>query len=173
MAEVTNGRGLCWLDKSSELSQIDEIRLNGLAIIQFVVTAGRCHEKLPLPTDRYVGNRVRMRRLMLGLSQTELATAVGVTFQQVQKYEKGKNRISASRLQQSSKVLNVPIPFFFEHQRKNGKTSEVVVGAPNQIDALLATRSGLALVRAFTQIKNSKLRRTIFSMVEEVAGRGD
>jgi len=130
-------------------------------------------KKLALPTDQYVGNRVRMRRLMLGLSQTELATAVGVTFQQVKKYEKGSNRISASRLQQMSKVLNVPIPFFFEHQRKNGKSSEAVVGAPNQIDALLATRSGLALVRAFTQIKEPKLRRTIVSMVEEVAGRGD
>ena len=67
-------------------------------------------KKLPLPTDQHVGNRARMRRLMLGLSQTELATAVGVTFQQVQKYEKGTNRISASRLQQMSKVLNVPIP---------------------------------------------------------------
>lgn len=67
----------------------------------------------------------------------------------------------------------MPIPFFFEHQRKNGKSSEAVVGAPNQIDALLATRSGLALVRAFTQIKEPKLRRTIVSMVEEVAGRGD
>lgn len=114
-----------------------------------------------------------MRRLMLGLSQTELATAVGVTFQQVQKYEKEKNRISASRLQQMSKVLKVPIVFFFEHQRKNGKASKVVVNAPNQIDALLATRSGLALVRAFTQIKEPKLRRTIVNMVEEVAGRGD
>jgi transcriptional regulator with XRE-family HTH domain len=130
-------------------------------------------KKLPLPTDQHVGNRARMRRLMLGLSQTELATAVGVTFQQVQKYEKGKNRISASRLQQMSKVLKVPIVFFFEHQRKNGKASEVVVNAPNQIDALLATRSGLALVRAFTQIKEPKLRRTIVNMVEEVAGRGD
>lgn len=73
------------------------------------------------------------------------------------KYEKGKNRISASRLQQMSKVLRVPIAFFFEHQRNNGKASEVVVNAPNQIDALLATRDGLALVRAFTWIKERKL----------------
>ena len=81
--------------------------------------------------------------------------------------------IRSSRLQQMSKVLNVPIPFFFEHQRKNGRTSGVVVSVPNQIEALLATRSGLALVRAFTKIKESKLRRAIVSMVEEVAGRGD
>ena len=69
---------------------------------------------LPDPTDTHVGARVRMRRLMLDISQTDLAAAVGVTFQQVQKYEKGKNRISASRLQQISSVLQVPISFFFE-----------------------------------------------------------
>ena len=66
-------------------------------------------KKLPLPTDRYVGNRVRMRRLMLGLSQTELATAVGVTFQQVQKYEKGKNRISARACSALIKLRGIPL----------------------------------------------------------------
>lgn len=70
--------------------------------------------KSPEPTDKHVGTRVRMRRLMLDLSQTALADALGLTFQQVQKYEKGKNRISASRLQRISDVLQVPIPFFFE-----------------------------------------------------------
>ncbi len=71
-------------------------------------------QKSPNPVDMYVDNRVRMRRLMLDLSQTRLADALGVTFQQVQKYEKGVNRISASRLQQMSQTLQVPIPFFFE-----------------------------------------------------------
>jgi transcriptional regulator with XRE-family HTH domain len=69
-------------------------------------------KELPDPTDTHVGNRVRMRRMMLGMSQADLANAVGVTFQQVQKYENGKNRVSASRLQQMSTVLQVPIPFF-------------------------------------------------------------
>src|SRR5271170_7902885 len=66
------------------------------------------------PTDKHVGARVRMRRLMLDMSQTKLADALGVTFQQVQKYEKGANRIGASRLQHISQILQVPVPFFFE-----------------------------------------------------------
>jgi transcriptional regulator with XRE-family HTH domain len=66
------------------------------------------------PTDRHVGSRVRMRLLMLDMSQTDLADALGLTFQQVQKYEKGSNRISASRLQHISQILQVPVPFFFE-----------------------------------------------------------
>ena len=66
------------------------------------------------PIDKHVGNRVRMRRLMLDMSQTALGDAVGVSFQQVQKYEKGTNRISASRLHHMAKVLQVPVPFFFE-----------------------------------------------------------
>jgi DNA-binding XRE family transcriptional regulator len=65
------------------------------------------------PTDKYVGSRVRMRRLMLDMSQTDIANALGLTFQQVQKYEKRSNRISASRLQQISQILQVPVPFFF------------------------------------------------------------
>ena len=70
--------------------------------------------KKPNPTDRYVGARVRMRRLMLGMSQTALGNSLGVTFQQVQKYEKGANRIGASRLQQIGAALQVPVSFFFE-----------------------------------------------------------
>src|SRR6516162_6776863 len=66
------------------------------------------------PTDKYVGSRLRMRRLMLDMSQTNIADALGLTFQQVQKYEKGSNRISASRLQHLSQILQVPVPFFFE-----------------------------------------------------------
>src|SRR4051794_2078083 len=66
------------------------------------------------PTDKYVGSRLRIRRLMLDMSQTEIADALGLTFQQVQKYEKGSNRISASRLQHLSQILHVPVSFFFE-----------------------------------------------------------
>jgi transcriptional regulator with XRE-family HTH domain len=66
------------------------------------------------PVDKHVGSRVRMRRKMLNMSQGELADALGVTFQQVQKYEKGSNRISASRLQEAARILQVPVPFFFE-----------------------------------------------------------
>src|ERR1700680_2298696 len=70
--------------------------------------------KTPNPTDKYVGARIRMRRLMLGMSQTALAQGLGLTFQQIQKYEKGVNRIGASRLQQIAHILRVPVEFFFE-----------------------------------------------------------
>ena len=71
-------------------------------------------KKAPNPTDKHVGSRVRMRRMMLGMSQEKLGDALGLTFQQVQKYEKGTNRIGASRLQQISHILQVPVSFFFE-----------------------------------------------------------
>jgi len=71
-------------------------------------------KKPPSPVDKYVGSRVRMRRKMLGMSQEKLADGLGLTFQQVQKYEKGANRIGASRLQQISHILQIPVPFFFE-----------------------------------------------------------
>ena len=78
--------------------------------------------KSPNPTDKYVGSRVRMRRLMLHMSQTDLADQLGVTFQQVQKYEKGSNRISASRLQAMCHILQVPVPYFFEALRRSRAT---------------------------------------------------
>jgi transcriptional regulator with XRE-family HTH domain len=80
-------------------------------------------KKAPNPTDKHVGSRVRMRRMMLGMSQEKLGDALGLTFQQVQKYEKGTNRIGASRLQQISHILQVPVAFFFE-----GAPSAQVVG---------------------------------------------
>ena len=70
--------------------------------------------KAPNPVDRYVGSRVRMRRIMLGMSQEKLGVALGLTFQQVQKYEKGTNRVGASRIQQISEILRVPVSFLFE-----------------------------------------------------------
>src|ERR1700754_4961781 len=74
-------------------------------------------KKAPNPTDKHVGSRVRMRRMMLGMSQEKLGDALGLTFQQVQKYEKGANRIGASRLQQIAQILQVPVSFFFEGAR--------------------------------------------------------
>jgi transcriptional regulator with XRE-family HTH domain len=70
--------------------------------------------KIPNPIDKHVGARVRMRRVLVGLSQEKLGDALGITFQQIQKYEKGTNRIGASRLQEASKILGVPVNFFFE-----------------------------------------------------------
>jgi transcriptional regulator with XRE-family HTH domain len=130
---------------------------------------------LPDPTDTHVGNRVRMRRLMLGMSQAELADAIGVTFQQVQKYEKGMNRVSASRLQQVAQVLQVPIPFFFEGLPAPKNTSKQITGAPSPAYAfdLLATSDGLSLVKFFTQIEDPTLRRRVVHLVEAIAGDGN
>ena len=129
-------------------------------------------KETPDPTDTHVGNRVRMRRMMLGMSQTNLASAVGVTFQQVQKYEKGTNRVSASRLQQMSRVLQVAIPFFFEGLpgtpgRSKGKHDEPY---GSDILQLFTTSDGLNLARAYMQIKDRKLRLPILHLVEELAG---
>jgi len=107
---------------------------------------------------------VRMRRLMLDMSQTDLAGALRLTFQQVQKYEKGTNRVSASRLQQISQILRVPIPFFFE-----GADASPEFGSPDYLNDFLATSDGLALVKAFMRIKDARLRRAIVHLVEDCA----
>ena len=126
----------------------------------------------PNPTDKHVGNRVRMRRLMLNFSQTRLADALGMTYQQVQKYEAGANRISASRLQQISQFLQVPIPFFFEGLPNPTKGSKKTSDAPSPtyVTDFLATSDGLSLTKAFMQIKETDLRRCIVHLVEQVAG---
>jgi transcriptional regulator with XRE-family HTH domain len=127
--------------------------------------------KLPNPTDKHVGGRVRMRRIMLGISQEKLGDALGITFQQVQKYEKGTNRISASRLQHISHVLQVPIPFFFEGLPSGSGKANKLPDAPfpSYVSDFLATSDGLSLTRAYTQITNQKLRRSIVHLVEGLA----
>lgn len=123
--------------------------------------------KSPDPTDKYVGSRVRMRRLMLKMSQSALGERLGLTFQQIQKYEKGTNRISASRLQQISRILEAPVPFFFEAARaggaKNPKTS------PDYVSEFLSTADGLALTGAFMRISDPAVRRAIVRLVEVIA----
>jgi transcriptional regulator with XRE-family HTH domain len=125
------------------------------------------------PIDKHVGNRVRMRRLMLDMSLGELADALGLTFQQVQKYEKSTNRISASRLQQISSILRAPIPFFFEGVPRAARIpvndEEVSAESPQYINDFLATTDGLNLVKAFSRIQNRKLRSAIVQLVEQVA----
>ena len=123
------------------------------------------------PIDRHVGSRVRMRRMMIGMSQERLGDALGLTFQQVQKYEKGTNRIGASRLQQIAEILQVPVSYFFEgapgQTSRSGGMGEAA--SPTYVSDFLATSDGLALSRAFVQIKNSKLRRKIVDLVESIA----
>ncbi len=129
-------------------------------------------KKSPNPTDKHVGSRVRMRRMMLGMSQEKLGDSLGLTFQQVQKYEKGTNRIGASRLQQISNILQVPVSFFFEGAPNNGPDHSGFdeAPAPAYVSDFLATSDGLALTRSFMRIKDSKLRRRIVDLVEQIAG---
>jgi transcriptional regulator with XRE-family HTH domain len=133
---------------------------------------GKMVKKVPNPIDKHVGSRVRMRRMMLGMSQEKLGDALDLTFQQVQKYEKGTNRIGAGRLQHISQVLQVPVAFFFEgapHQPGQPKGLGEAP-SPAYVSDFLATSEGLALVKAFTRIKEPKLRRRIVDLVAEIAG---
>ncbi|MGA7184030.1 MAG: helix-turn-helix domain-containing protein [Pseudolabrys sp.] len=127
--------------------------------------------KTPNPTDTYVGSRVRMRRLMLEMSQKKLGEKLRLTFQQVQKYEKGTNRIGASRLQHISQILKVPVSFFFDgalgKQADDGSSKAPVA---DYVSDFLSSSDGLALTKAFTNIKDSKLRRRVVDLVEEIAG---
>src|ERR1700722_17967100 len=112
--------------------------------------------KTPNPTDKYVGSRVRMRRLMLGMSQDKLADPLGLPFQKVQKYEKGTTRISASRLQALSQILDPPVHFFFEGGPQSAKGGQPLGDAPSSacVTDFLTTADGLALVKAFVRIKD-------------------
>jgi transcriptional regulator with XRE-family HTH domain len=132
-------------------------------------------KKAPNPIDKHVGSRVRMRRMMLSMSQEKLGDALGLTFQQVQKYEKGTNRIGASRLQQISLILQVPVAFFFEGAPNVPGQPEGLREAPSPayVSDFLATSEGLALTKAFTRIKEPKLRRRIVDLVEQIAGDDD
>lgn len=131
-------------------------------------------KKAPNPIDKHVGSRVRMRRMMLGMSQEKLGDALGLTFQQVQKYEKGTNRIGASRLQQISNILQVQVAFFFEGAPTMPSATPTdaftEAASPAYISDFLATSDGLALTKAFMRIADSKLRRRIVDLVEQIAG---
>jgi transcriptional regulator with XRE-family HTH domain len=129
-------------------------------------------KKDPNPTDIHVGRRVRMRRKMLAMSQEKLGAALGLTFQQVQKYENGKNRIEASRLQQISHILQVPVAFFFEGA-PNASAPHGSIGSAlsvSQIDEFISDSDGLRLIRAFMRIDNAAVRRRIVKLAEEIAG---
>ena len=111
-----------------------------------------------------------MRRLMLRMSQMALGDAVGLAFQQIQKYELGSNRISSSRLQQFSNIVQVQVPFFFEGA-PNAAAGEL--GSPVAVSEFLATSHGLSLARSFAKIESSKVRRQIIELIEGVASIED
>jgi transcriptional regulator with XRE-family HTH domain len=126
------------------------------------------------PVDAHIGQKIRTRRNLLGLSQTELADAAGISFQQIQKYEKGVNRVGASRLQQFSDALGVPPSYFFEGAPTVGKKHP----APKEgelsedtIVSFLGTREGAALVRAFMAIKQKSIRQNAIAFLETLEGK--
>ena len=120
--------------------------------------------------DAHVGSRVRMRRMMLGMSQEKLGDALGLTFQQVQKYEKGTNRMGASRLQQAADILGVAVPFFFEGAVGGTYKPDGSAPSPAYIDDFVTTSDGLRLMKAFMRISKPAIRHYIVALVKEIAG---
>src|ERR1700716_198448 len=108
--------------------------------------------KVPNPIDKHVGSRLRMRRMMLGMSQEKLGDAFGLTFQQVQKYEKGTNRMGASRLQQAADILGVTVPVFFEGGTDGPFMSDGRAPSPAYINEFVTSYDGLRLAKAFMRI---------------------
>jgi transcriptional regulator with XRE-family HTH domain len=136
-------------------------------------------KKTPNAIDRHVGTRLRMRRVLMGMSQEKLGEHLGVTFQQVQKYEKGMNRMGASRLQNASRALEVPVEFFFRDapQFDTGQPAPTAAGSAdgrsadgNFVVDFLSSNEGIELNQAFVRIKDRKLRRRIVELVRAAAG---
>ena len=126
----------------------------------------------PHPIDIHVGSRLRLRRLAVGLSQERLAKSIGITFQQIQKYERGTNRIVASRLHDLARVLNVPVGYFFSEMDESElpdsaptAREEAVVMSPD----LMAEKETLDLIRCYYNIPNPRIRKRVFDLVKSVS----
>lgn len=129
----------------------------------------------PNPIDAHVGTRVRLRRMLLGMSQEKLGEHLGLTFQQVQKYEKGVNRIGASRLFDLARVLGVPVQFFYDEAPADIIEGALAPGfaeqpAESYVVEFLSTREGLELNKAFVKITDPKVRRSIVELVRSLGG---
>lgn len=127
------------------------------------------------PIDVHVGTRVRMRRMLLSMSQEKLGELLGLTFQQVQKYEKGVNRIGASRLYELSKVLSVNVEYFFEEMDASLEDCAASAGASsgteiNYVSDVLSSRDGLEMAKAFSRISDPRQRRAIVDLIKSIAG---
>ncbi len=133
-------------------------------------------KKSPNPIDVHVGARVRLRRMMLGMSQEKLGEHLGITFQQIQKYEKGTNCIGASRMQAIARVLSVPVAFFFEDAPGSTPVAGDQAfgsGSENHVVDFLSSSEGLSLNKAFIRIKDAKQRRKVVELVKALAGDED
>lgn len=131
---------------------------------------------VPRPVDVHVGSRLRLRRTLLGLSQGKLGEAVGLTFQQIQKYERGANRVGASRLFEFSRILDVTISYFFEDMGKDDKSS----AAPGLSDqpqvavdpGSMSRRETLELVRAYYRIEDPGVRKRVYDLIKSISKTG-
>ena len=132
---------------------------------------------MPNPVDVHVGNRIRMRRMLAGMSQEKLGERLGLTFQQVQKYEKGTNRVSASRLFHVAQVLGVPVQYFYEDLPVGADSASPEgfgeSGEQAVITNFLNSSEGLQLNRAFHQITDTDVRRRVVDLVKSIAGGQD
>ncbi|MHA6287824.1 helix-turn-helix domain-containing protein [Maricaulis sp. CAU 1757] len=128
----------------------------------------------PNPIDVHVGARVRLRRQLLKMSQEKLGDELGVTFQQVQKYERGANRVGASRLYRMSRVLDVPVQFFFEGLGEKSASTGMAEGdqTPVVYD-FIQSSDGVALAEAFSRIKEAKVRRRVLELVRTLASEAE
>ncbi|MFC3071632.1 helix-turn-helix domain-containing protein [Shinella pollutisoli] len=134
------------------------------------------NKKKPNPIDIHVGSRIRLRRTMLGMSQEKLGESLGITFQQIQKYEKGTNRVGASRLQNISSILNVPVSFFFEDapgDRADVQSGLAEASSSNYVVDFLSSSEGLQLNRAFVKITDPKVRRKLVDLVKALAAEAE
>ena len=134
------------------------------------------NKKKPNPIDIHVGSRIRLRRNMLGMSQEKLGEGLGITFQQIQKYEKGTNRVGASRLQAISAVLGVPVSFFFEDApgQKAGNASGLAEdNSTSYVVDFLNSAEGLQLNRSFVKITDGKVRKKIIDLVKALSADSD
>lgn len=150
--------------------------------MKLVEAKAKKRSESPDPVDLHVGARLRLRRNLLGLSQEQLGKATGLTFQQIQKYERGANRMGASRLFQLGRLLNVPVSYFFEDfihvaQLQNpgfsgGEPTALKVApsdAANNDSEIMQRRETLELIRAYYRIRDPKQRRTIYNLIKSMS----
>jgi transcriptional regulator with XRE-family HTH domain len=128
------------------------------------------NQKKPDPIDVHVGSRVKLHRKMLGITQEMLGDSLGITFQQVQKYEKGANRISASRLQQIAAILSVPVSFFFEGAPGTPSDAADAIQPADSVVDFISSPEGIQLNKALAGIKDNNLRRVVVNLVKAMAG---
>jgi transcriptional regulator with XRE-family HTH domain len=130
---------------------------------------------LPHPIDIHVGQRLRLRRTILGMSQEAIGTAIGVSFQQIQKYERGVNRMGASRLFEFSKLLEIPVSYFFDEYAQAGGAGDAGLGmAESDTPAFehenpIASRETMEMMRAYYQIPSKNVRKRVFDLIKSLA----